>query len=63
MSVIVAQGLRKRYDDVEAVAGIDLVVDEGEVVAILGPNGAGMTTTIEMVLGLRRPTAEENVYR
>lgn len=28
MSVIVAQGLRKRYDDVEAVAGIDLVVDE-----------------------------------
>jgi ABC-2 type transport system ATP-binding protein len=63
VSVIVAQGLRKRYDDVEAVAGIDLVVDEGEVVAILGPNGAGMTTTIEMVLGLRRPTAEENVYR
>ena len=63
MSVIVAQGLRKRYDDVEAVAGIDLVVDEGEVVAILGPNGAGMTTTIEMVLGLRRPTAEENEYR
>ena len=63
MSVIVAQGLRKRYDDVEAVAGIDLVVDEGEVVAILGPNGAGMTTTIEMVLGLRHPTAEENVYR
>jgi ABC-2 type transport system ATP-binding protein len=63
VSVIVAQGLRKRYDDVEAVAGIDLVVDEGEVVAILGPNGAGMTTTIEMVLGLRRPTAEENEYR
>jgi ABC-2 type transport system ATP-binding protein len=63
VSVIVAQALRRRYDDVEAVAGIDLVVDEGEVVAILGPNGAGMTTTIEMVLGLRRPTAEENEYR
>jgi ABC-2 type transport system ATP-binding protein len=63
VSVIVAQGLRKRYDDVEVVAGIDLVVDEGEVVAILGPNDASMTTTIEMVLGLRRPTAEENEYR
>jgi ABC-2 type transport system ATP-binding protein len=63
VSVIVAQALRRRYDDVEAVAGIDLVVDEGEVVAILGPNGASMTTTIEMVLGLRRPTAEENEYR
>lgn len=63
MSVIVAQALRRRYDDVEAVAGIDLVVDEGEVVAILGPNDASMTTTIEMVLGLRRPTAEENEYR
>lgn len=62
MSVIVAQALRRRYDDVEAVAGIDLVV-EGEVVSILGPNGASKTTTIEMVLGLRRPTAEENEYR
>jgi ABC-2 type transport system ATP-binding protein len=63
VSVIVAQGLRKRYDDVEVVAGIDHVVDEGEVVATLGPNDASMTTTIEMVLGLRRPTAEENEYR
>jgi ABC-2 type transport system ATP-binding protein len=62
VSVIVAQALRRRYDDVEAVAGIDLVV-EGEVVSILGPNGASKTTTIEMVLGLRRPTAEENEYR
>jgi ABC-2 type transport system ATP-binding protein len=63
VSVIVAQALRRRYDDVEAVAGIDLVVVEGEVVSILGPNGASKTTTIEMVLGLRRPTAEENEYR
>jgi len=42
---------------VEAVKGIDLVVDEGEMVAFLGPNGAGKSTTLRMLTTLLAPTA------
>ncbi len=47
------KGLRKSYNDVDAVRGIDLHVDEGEVFALLGPNGAGKTTTVEILEGYR----------
>ena len=58
-SVIEVRGLRKSYDGVEAVAGIDLEVRAGEVFAFLGPNGAGKTTTVEILEGYRRRTAGE----
>jgi ABC-2 type transport system ATP-binding protein len=45
-------GLRKTYGDLEAVAGIDLTVDVGEVFALLGPNGAGKTTLLRVLTGL-----------
>jgi len=51
--VIEVRGLRKSYDDFEAVKGIDLHVDRGEVFALLGPNGAGKTTTVEILEGFR----------
>src|SRR3954467_9846841 len=51
--VISVQGLRKSYDDLEAVRGIDLEVTSGEVFAFLGPNGAGKTTTVEILEGYR----------
>jgi ABC-2 type transport system ATP-binding protein len=54
--VIAARGLRKRYGEVEAVAGIDLTIAAGEVFALLGPNGAGKTTTVEILEGYRRRT-------
>ncbi len=57
--VIEVRGLRKTYDGVEAVAGIDLAVGAGEVFAFLGPNGAGKTTTVEILEGYRRRTAGE----
>jgi ABC-2 type transport system ATP-binding protein len=53
------QGLRKSYDDVEAVRGVDLEVQRGEVFALLGPNGAGKTTTVEILEGFRTRTAGE----
>ena len=46
------QGLRKAYDDVVAVDGLDLEVFAGECFGLLGPNGAGKTTTIEICEGL-----------
>ena len=49
--------LSKRYNDALAVAGVDLDVAEGELVALLGPSGCGKTTTLRMVAGFIKPTA------
>jgi ABC-2 type transport system ATP-binding protein len=58
-AAIVVRGLRKRYGDIEAVAGVDLDVNRGEVFALLGPNGAGKTTTVEILEGYRDRTGGE----
>jgi len=55
--VLEARGLQKRFRDVQAVGGIDLVVRQRERVAVLGPNGAGKTTTLLMLLGVVTPDA------
>jgi ABC-2 type transport system ATP-binding protein len=55
--VIRAEQLTKRYGANVAVDHIDLEVNAGEIVGILGPNGSGKTTTILMLLGLTEPTA------
>jgi ABC-2 type transport system ATP-binding protein len=57
--VIRVRGLTKRYDDVQAVAGIDFDVFGGEIFGLLGPNGAGKTTTVEILEGLRAPDGGE----
>ena len=54
--VIRAEQLTKRYGANLAVDHIDLEVNAGEIVGILGPNGSGKTTTILMLLGLTEPT-------
>ena len=54
--VIKAEGLTKRYGATLAVDHIDIAVNSGEIVGILGPNGSGKTTTILMLLGLTEPT-------
>jgi ABC-2 type transport system ATP-binding protein len=55
--VVAAKGLRKLYDRVPAVDGIDLAIEHGEIFGLLGPNGAGKTTTILMLLGLTEANA------
>ena len=50
---ISVRGLRRSYDGVEAVRGIDLEVAHGQVFSLLGPNGAGKTTTVEILEGYR----------
>jgi ABC-2 type transport system ATP-binding protein len=54
---VCVRGLRKIYDDVVAVDGLDLEVRAGECFGLLGPNGAGKTTTIEICEGLTKPDA------
>jgi len=49
------RALRKRYDDVVAVDGLDLEIPTGECFGLLGPNGAGKTTTVEICEGLTAP--------
>src|SRR5262245_23769693 len=49
------QDLRKRYGDVEALAGVDLGVERGTVFGLLGPNGAGKTTAVRILTTLLRP--------
>jgi ABC-2 type transport system ATP-binding protein len=51
--VITVRDLRKSYDKLEAVKGIEFQVGEGEVFGLLGPNGAGKTSTVEILEGLR----------
>jgi ABC-2 type transport system ATP-binding protein len=55
-AAVSVKGLIKRYDEVEAVRGIELEVQSGEVFGFLGPNGAGKSTTINMLCTLVRPT-------
>ena len=61
MAIISTAGLAKTYPTkagpVEAVRGIDLTVQPGEIVGFLGPNGAGKTTTLRMLTTLLPPTA------
>jgi ABC-2 type transport system ATP-binding protein len=62
-SVIETTDLRKtftsRKSEVEAVRGVDLRVDGGEIFGFLGPNGAGKTTTLRMLATLITPTSGE----
>ena len=49
---VFAEGLVKHYGDVEAVRGVDLRIETGEVFGFLGPNGAGKSTTVKMLTTL-----------
>lgn len=61
-AVVQLDGVAKTFRDfwlrpvVEAVKGLDLTVNRGEIFGLLGPNGSGKSTTIKMILGLLTPT-------
>ena len=61
VNAIEVHGLVKRYGDVTAVNGLDLVMKRGECFGLLGPNGAGKTTTVEILEGLNDPTGGDVV--
>jgi len=55
--IIETVALRKTYDGVEALRGLDLQVPSGSIYGFLGRNGAGKTTTLKILLGIAHPTA------
>ncbi len=55
------KNLKVRYGQVEALHGLNLMVEEGELVTILGANGAGKSTTLMAISGLA-PVAEGGIY-
>jgi multiple sugar transport system ATP-binding protein len=56
MTAITLQNLRKEFDDVVAVNGIDLEIRDGEFLVIVGPSGCGKSTTLRLLAGLERMT-------
>ena len=54
-NAIEADGLVKRYGEVQALDGLDLHVEAGTVFGLLGPNGAGKSTTVRILTTLSRP--------
>ncbi len=55
--MITLRGLTKRFDTLIAVDHVDLTVPAGEIVALLGPNGASKTTTVRMLAAILKPTS------
>ena len=56
MLAIEAKALAKKYKEVTAVDGLTLTIQQGELFALLGVNGAGKTTAIRMLSCLTKPT-------
>ncbi|MGK0139600.1 MAG: lipoprotein-releasing system ATP-binding protein, partial [Algoriphagus sp.] len=44
-----AEGIKKKYGELEVLKGIDLEISSGEIVAIVGPSGAGKTTLLQIL--------------
>src|SRR5580704_1834918 len=57
MAEVVLDGVSKRFGATSAVSDLSLTVDDGAFVVLLGPTGAGKTTTLRLVAGLERPDA------
>ncbi len=55
MAELRIEGLHKRFGAVQAIAGLSLDIPSGEFIVLLGPSGAGKTTTLRLVAGLEKP--------
>lgn len=61
MNAIEAKGLTKKYKGITAVDGLNLTIEQGELFALLGVNGAGKSTTIKMLSCLTKPTGGDAI--
>jgi multiple sugar transport system ATP-binding protein len=57
MATVETKAITKRFDEVRAVDGIDILTKEGEFLVLLGPSGCGKTTLLRMIAGLEEPSS------
>ena len=62
MNLLEIENLKVSYGGIQALKGIDLTVASGELVALIGSNGAGKTTSLKALAGLLHPTAGKIYY-
>ena len=62
MALLEIRDLVVRYGEIEALRGISFAVDEGQVVTLLGANGAGKSTTLRAISGLSKPAAGDILF-
>lgn len=63
MAILAVNGLHVQYGPVEAVRGISLTIEEGEIVTLLGANGAGKSSTLNAIVGLVTAHQGEIMFR
>lgn len=63
MKILETKGLKKYFYQLEALKGVDLHVDEGELVGLIGPNGSGKTTLFDCVTGILKPSAGKVLFK
>jgi len=63
MSLLEVEGLSKSFGGLQAVHDVDLAVDEGEIVGIIGPNGSGKTTVLNLITGFLKPDSGRVTFR
>ena len=62
-TILAVNSLEVRYGGIEAVKGISLEVHEGEIVTLIGANGAGKSSTLRAIAGLEKPYKGEIIFR
>ncbi len=59
MSLLAVRNIKVHYDQVEALKGVSINIEEGSIVSLIGANGAGKTTTLKAIFGLKKVTEGE----
>ncbi len=62
MAILRTEGLTKLFGGLSAVNGLDLLVEEGEIMGLIGPNGSGKTTALNLITGFIKPTRGKVTY-
>ena len=62
MPLLALENVVARYGEIEALHGLSMTVEPGEIVAVLGANGAGKSTTLRVISGLNRPAAGDILF-
>lgn len=55
-AILEIKGLKKQFGGLTALSGVDISIEEGEILGIVGPNGSGKTTLFNVITGVYRPT-------